>query len=523
MIASCLSLPLALLSMLVLPSWANTPAMTAATFIETVKSNDVEKADAVNEWFENAGPAAVPVLSEVLETGDASASFSAALMLTRAGKPGGDALIRALKLSNKESRSLALRMLKDMIEHGKDVDSEAAIAALKRIAADDKEVEAVRSDARRAIEDLGAPKIGGLRIPNRAKAPTLNVSDDKGYAKAASQGPADLPKLIEALSDDDDEARAATAQALGILGSAAKDAIPSLIIALSNNELRRGMSRYRIAGALGRMGPEAEPAIPALIKELNSERRSQPRYVGEQIAKIGAKAVVPLIASLQDADASTRLGAVTALGDIGPPAKAAVPGLIQLLEDTDLYIPDEAAVALGKIGPSAGPALVAMSEFLNRSADPTEVALAILEINPAASKEALPALVASLRPDSPMPRAQHHEKVQPWERQRFKEILTSLAQLGAVARPAIPGLIWIFEHDPWGRIHREPVATTMLAIDSSSRDVRAVLCKSIRGPEIQRKSPDEEIARGWSLRRGTDLQERRTLGALLQRSAITCD
>ena len=59
------------------------------------------------------------------------------------------------------------------------------------------------------------------------------------------------------------ELRAAAAWDLIYLGPAAKDAVPSLIAALKDDDL---FVRLEAAVALGHIGPEAAAAIPALVQ-----------------------------------------------------------------------------------------------------------------------------------------------------------------------------------------------------------------------------------------------------------------
>jgi HEAT repeat protein len=54
------------------------------------------------------------------------------------------------------------------------------------------------------------------------------------------------------------------AQALGLLGPTAKDAVPALIAALETNP--DGQTRCRAAESLGAIGPDAAAAVPALTR-----------------------------------------------------------------------------------------------------------------------------------------------------------------------------------------------------------------------------------------------------------------
>ena len=89
-------------------------------------------------------------------------------------------------------------------------------------------------------------------------------------------------------------------------------------------------TRCSVAEALGLIGPDAKDAVPALVE---------------------AKEAVPLIVrSLKDDyDPNVRVAAAEALGEIGSEATEAVSALVEALEDYDSEVGQRAAKALKKI------------------------------------------------------------------------------------------------------------------------------------------------------------------------------
>ena len=138
------------------------------------------------------------------------------------------------------------------------------------------------------------------------------------------------------MKDESWGTRCSVAEALGLIGPDAKDAVPALVEALKDNNdgVRRyeetwlhpkkedGPSRLRrsIVEALGRIGPEAKEAVPLIVRSLKD-----------------------------DYDPNVRVAAVEALGEIGSEATEAVPALVEALEDYDSEVGQRAAKALKKI------------------------------------------------------------------------------------------------------------------------------------------------------------------------------
>jgi HEAT repeat protein len=196
-------------------------------------------------------------------------------------------------------------------------------------------------------------------------------------------------RLIALLSDD--KANLAT---LGELGLEAKDAIPTLVEALKNPNIK-----LKAAELLGNIGPEAKVAVPALIEMLKDDKPFLLRKIGRiALGKIEPTEVLPaLVRELRDGSIHERENAAIDLGQIGPQAKAAVPELVEAftgdgngfvrgavlsalgaidgrnvvpvlvdgLKDGEQFVRYRAADALGTIGPEAKDAVPALVEALN--------------------------------------------------------------------------------------------------------------------------------------------------------------
>ena len=141
-----------------------------------------------------------------------------------------------------------------------------------------------------------------------------------------------LGDLAQALTDPEQDVRAAAAWALSQVGPPAGSAVPSLVAALTDPNPR---VRCLAAIALREIGPHATNAVAALAKALG------------------------------DSEPSVRAPAAQALGAIGPNAKTGVPSLVNRLNvpGEPSFVLRSVVVALGQIGPDAASALPALEEM----------------------------------------------------------------------------------------------------------------------------------------------------------------
>ncbi|WP_422924275.1 HEAT repeat domain-containing protein [Singulisphaera sp. PoT] len=126
--------------------------------------------------------------------------------------------------------------------------------------------------------------------------------------------------------------------------------------------------REAAAGALASIGKDAADAIPGLIEAMRVEESTKHHqsYI-EALVAIGPKAIPSLVQALGTPEANLRIGAVDALGRLGPELASAVPGLIKALDDGTEFmrgpadsrtIGGDIADLMVKLGPRAAPMLV---------------------------------------------------------------------------------------------------------------------------------------------------------------------
>lgn len=290
-------------------------------------------------------------------------------------------------------------------------------------------------------------------------------SDWDGLAAA---GPAAVPSLITALSNEDDPVRLKAIETIGKIGPAAKAAVPSLITASG----RWGTMEWKddviiaVAKALGKIGPAAKEAVPRLRKILEENVRgdSQAKWrkieVAEALIKIDPEEANYLMRSLLDSSGDfhrrnaaaetliklrltnknvfpcfmkaiegeeTHMSVFSVLVGIGPAAWPVIPSLLKRLKKDYAnrgYWRDDIRKILGNIDPDAKAAVPALIEGLNSGLDIVGICKALGNIGPAA-KDAVPSLTRKLNG------AMEND---------IESISEALGKIGPAAAEAIPAL-----------------------------------------------------------------------------------
>jgi len=192
--------------------------------------------------------------------------------------------------------------------------ADAAVPGLAELAADTNVSPVDRRQATMMIGRLGSPGLKAL--------PTLRT-------------------LLKEEPVDQYAPAAWAAKAIALLGPAAKEATPDLIVRLESSTALLE-SRLACLEALARIGGVHVDVIPALLKQLKSP---SPQLGPHQQLEI-------------------QMGAIDAIFLVGPDAAIAVPRLMDLLDHPHDLIRTKVVQALGAIGLSASPAASAVAEKL---------------------------------------------------------------------------------------------------------------------------------------------------------------
>lgn len=261
---------------------------------------------------------------------------------------------------------------------------------------------------------------GSLRMPG-----TAHESAQSPVGEGAA-GPEDVPALLAALKHDQSRMRAEAADDLGAIGPPAMAATAALRATLRDPDALVRVSTAQALARIDATDPAPVPALVELLKDKTARVRKAAAYALGNLGADAREAVPALVQALKDVDPGLRWTAVETLGQVGAPAGAAVPALVELLSDPPCRA--AAADALGQIG-TASKAAIAPLQALLKDADGSirwTAALALLRIDPAAAKPALPMIVERL--------SSGNDKVY-WDARWY------LVLMGPAAKDAAPAVI----------------------------------------------------------------------------------
>src|SRR5262245_28007176 len=125
------------------------------------------------------------------------------------------------------------------------------------------------------------------------------------------------------------------------------DPLPDLIRSLKH---RLPVERQNAAKALGRLGWLAREAMPSLLHMLSDEDGKVRECAAQAIGQMGPDALPALSDMLTHTDKYVRRQAVWAIGKLGPTAKFALPDLCEALRDPDPRTASGAAQSIGALG-----------------------------------------------------------------------------------------------------------------------------------------------------------------------------
>jgi HEAT repeat protein len=299
-----------------------------------------------------------------------------------------------------------------------------------------------------------------------------------------------LKPLLGMLHDDDARVRIETVKALGAIGPAAKDAIPTLVGVLRLVGSRSGEA----AGvALLRIGPASGPALVDLLEADSAALQTKVAFILGRLKAVPDKAVPALLTlALRDGSMNVQFAALKALREyakdsfdpildrldakspldrarslevlylIGVDAPDAVPIVVAQLQDKNATVRRNAAQALGRIGVSHKATVPALKRVMANDKDRVVRNNAIIALGELAPKspEALAALGATLFDPRAQMRASAasmlgHKRMRLVATQAVPHLVVALkdsdwpvvanatmgiAQLGPAAKDAIPAL-----------------------------------------------------------------------------------
>ncbi|MCY7321367.1 MAG: HEAT repeat domain-containing protein, partial [Phormidesmis sp. CAN_BIN36] len=219
------------------------------------------------------------------------------------------------------------------------------------------------------LKKQGAPTIEALIkvVKDRKEPLKVRLFAIAAIREMGSDAKTAIPSLVIALQDSRPEIRLKAIDSLAVIGATAKAAVPDLQNALKDPDEQ---VRQSAAKALGNIGVNAKAAVPDLINTLNDDSEAVRVQTISALPNLGsdAKTAVPeLIPALSDSSRSVRLAAIDALARLGQDAKPAVPPLAQLLSDPDRQIRVATAITLGRIGADASAAVPELTRALAKS------------------------------------------------------------------------------------------------------------------------------------------------------------
>src|ERR1019366_2237679 len=201
---------------------------------------------------------------------------------------------------------------------------------------------------------LKEKKVTLEQLLKEMKAPERTTRLD---AVRAVELPKDWPKkdrgdlikaLGECLTDQDVAVRYAAGEILGCdVGPDAIIVLPRLLEAVKDEEpfVRRFALR-----AIAKIGPKAKDAIPVLVKALDDENKFIRRDAAHALTYLGPAAVPALIDSLKDSKGQVRMDILNFIPEMGEDAKPALPALSKLLGDSDSFVAYRVRRAMEDIG-----------------------------------------------------------------------------------------------------------------------------------------------------------------------------
>ena len=321
----------------------------------TLKDKNPNVRRAAEEALARIGSSAVPPLVTLFKSADADLRQAAVQVLVRMGQVSvpslghalhdPDSVVRdtAAKVLSKINGDESLAQLLAALKAGDAGAKDAAAAALVKLGARAVRplVEILRENKPRVRETVAAalvrlgeravgPLIAALkeRETREAVIETLTKIEPKWATTDAAKSA--IPKLIEELQSDDENARRSAANALGQIGEAS--ALEPLLKLLEDPS---DALKEVAATNLGRLGDPR--ALTALVRVLTTSKPKVRAAAAASLTQIGSALAEPLVIALKSRDTPVREAAAGVLVQVGhaviePLAQALLlidPGLAQ--------------------------------------------------------------------------------------------------------------------------------------------------------------------------------------------------
>ncbi|WP_158625637.1 HEAT repeat domain-containing protein [Corallococcus carmarthensis] len=245
------------------------------------------------------------------------------------------------------------------------------------------------------VPDEQIPRLGRmLKDPNPQT--RLDTAQALGVlGKAAKQH---APLLTGLLRDPDVSVRQAAAEALGAMGEAAKDQAPLLVDMLKDPDVNVRIAATFALREMGKAAQDQTLRLTGLLKDQHGGVRAAAVQVLVAIGKVPKEEAPHLGDLLKAPKESVRYAATQALGALGEAAKEQAPLLVGMLKDPDSGVREAAVLALGNMGEAAkeqAPLLVGMLKDPNENV--SRGAAKALGAMGEAAKEQAPLLVDMLK------------------------------------------------------------------------------------------------------------------------------
>jgi len=293
-----------------------------ARAVEPLISHLVYGGDAVSEALGKIGAPAIEPLIATLKNKDKETSGrrqAAIDALGKIGAPAVEPLIATLRDSNENVRDAATKAL------GKISDTRAIDPLLTALKNSNREIRAI---VLKALDKLGWK-------PGQDQAGASYWVAKRNWEKCVAVGAPAVDPLVSVLKDSDRDVRQAAVEALGKIGDIR--AVAPLVIMLKDSDWSVRQATTEAMDKLGWKPEQDQVGACYWVARGN--------WI--QSVAIGAPAVEPLITALKGNNEDLRQAAAEALGKIGTPA---VDSLVSLLKDSDWHIRQASAESLGKIG-----------------------------------------------------------------------------------------------------------------------------------------------------------------------------